>query len=171
MRRNARTISGSCCSFTATTPRISIPVRRLARSCSACVFNDGLRPGKKTTTEVFQLFHNFKEQVCASSFICLPAKLTRPPAQVKTCGAMTKANAAKDGKVEKTAAPVAAGTGKKIAGHSGGDGDPMVRLALSVLLFLIGNASTGQTHCRHQSWKDGQVAAHHMSACGHACRY
>ncbi len=47
--------------------------------------------------------------------------------QVKACGAVTKAAAAKDGAASKSAsAPAAAGTGKKIAGHSGGDGDPMV---------------------------------------------
>jgi diaphanous 1 len=71
--------------------------------------------GKKTTTEVFQLFHNFKEQV-------------------KACGAVTKAAAAKDGAASKSAssAPAAAGTGKKIAGHSGGDGDPMAKLIADI---------------------------------------
>lgn len=70
--------------------------------------------GKKTTTEVFQLFHNFKEQV-------------------KSCGAVTKAAAAKDGAATRSqAAPAAAGTGKKIAGHSGGDGDPMAKLIADI---------------------------------------
>jgi hypothetical protein len=50
------------------------------------------------------------------------------PLQVRACVSVTKANAAKDGKQAAQAAPAAAGTGKKIAGHSGGDGDPMVFL-------------------------------------------
>ena len=74
-------------------------------------------------------------------------QLTRSSSQVKSCGAVTKANAAKDGKVEKAAAPAAAGTGKKIAGHSGGDGDPMVCLSLCHFMFYVHNASTGKTHC------------------------
>jgi hypothetical protein len=58
------------------------------------------------------------------------------PLQVKACGAVTKANAAKDGAASRSqSAPAAAGTGKKIAGHSGGDGDPMV-FAASLLQFL-----------------------------------
>jgi hypothetical protein len=56
---------------------------------------------------------------------------------------VTKAAAAKDGAASKSAssAPAAAGTGKKIAGHSGGDGDPMVRFPAQFALFLIADFS------------------------------
>jgi hypothetical protein len=56
--------------------------------------------------------------------------------QVKACGAVAKANAAKDGAASKSqSAPAAAGTGKKIAGHSGGDGDPMVLPSMHTFSF------------------------------------
>ncbi len=115
-------------------------------------------PGKKTTTEVFQLFHNFKEQVRPFTYTrAFPLISSSLPLQVRACGSVTKANAAKDGKQAAQAAPAAAGTGKKIAGHSGGDGDPMVFFLHDYTSFCIlaAHSSSGQAHRRHQSRKDG----------------
>jgi hypothetical protein len=75
---------------------------------------------------------------------------------VKSCGAVTKANAAKDGAATRSqSAPAAAGTGKKIAGHSGGDGDPMVFNSVLVFYFTA-DCALGETHRRYQSGKDGR---------------
>jgi hypothetical protein len=114
--------------------------------------------GKKTTTEVFQLFHNFKEQVRSPLYDSSFSPAPHNPLQVRACGAITKAAAAKDGSASRSqSTPAAAGTGKKIAGHSGGDGDPMVFSTLFSTSFLRAtHLSLGQTHCRHQSRQDGR---------------
>ncbi len=151
-------VSDNCCSFTVTIPKTSrqVPTRSCHSFCSHIFVYNRAEIGKKTTTEVFQLFHNFKEQVhpFVKPLLCFLS--TYSLLQVKSCGAVTKANAAKDGAATRSqSAPAAAGTGKKIAGHSGGDGDPMVFNSVLVFYFTA-DCALGETHRRYQSGKDGR---------------